>query len=79
MIGFAFLSKMAQAFLVLPAFTLVYLIAAPTPVRRRILQLIAGAGAMIASAGWWVARGRTVAFELRGPTSTARRRTASLT
>jgi hypothetical protein len=30
---------MLQAFLVLPAFALAYLIAAPTPLRRRILQL----------------------------------------
>ena len=29
MIGFAFLAKMMQAFLVLPAFALVYLVAAP--------------------------------------------------
>src|SRR3984885_2406806 len=35
MIGFAFLAKMMQAFLVLPAFGLVYLVAAPTGLRRR--------------------------------------------
>ncbi len=55
MIGFAFLAKMMQAFLVLPAFGLVYLIAAPTPLRRRLLQTLAGAGAIVVSAGWWVA------------------------
>ncbi len=38
MIGFAFLAKMMQAFLVLPAFALVYLVAAPTGLRRRSLQ-----------------------------------------
>ncbi len=36
MIGFAFLAKMMQAFLVLPAFALVYLVAAPTGLRRRV-------------------------------------------
>jgi 4-amino-4-deoxy-L-arabinose transferase-like glycosyltransferase len=55
MIGFAFLAKMAQAFLVLPAFGLVYLVAAPTGLRRRLLQLLAAGVAVVISAGWWVA------------------------
>ncbi|MFZ0043176.1 MAG: glycosyltransferase family 39 protein, partial [Solirubrobacteraceae bacterium] len=55
MIGFAFLAKMMQAFLVVPGFALVYVIAAPTTLRRRLLQLLAGAGALVLSAGWWVA------------------------
>jgi 4-amino-4-deoxy-L-arabinose transferase-like glycosyltransferase len=55
MIGFAFLAKMMQAFLVLPAFGLVYLVAAPTGLRRRLAQLVAGGLAIVVSAGWWVA------------------------
>jgi 4-amino-4-deoxy-L-arabinose transferase-like glycosyltransferase len=55
LIGFAFLAKMMQAFLVLPAFGLVYLVAAPTGLRRRVLQLLAGGAAIVVSAGWWVA------------------------
>jgi 4-amino-4-deoxy-L-arabinose transferase-like glycosyltransferase len=55
MIGFAFLAKMMQAFLVLPAFALVYMVAAPTSLRRRIGQLFAGGAAVLLSAGWWVA------------------------
>ncbi len=55
LIGFAFLAKMMQAFLVIPGFALVYLLAAPTPVRRRIAQLLAAGGAVLLSAGWWVA------------------------
>jgi len=55
MIGFAFLAKMMQAFLVLPAFGLVYLVAAPTGLRRRLTQLLAGALAIVVSCGWWVA------------------------
>ncbi len=55
LIGFAFLAKMMQAFLVLPAFALVYLIAAPTGLRRRTGQLLAGGLAIVVSAGWWVA------------------------
>ncbi len=54
-IGFAFLTKMGQALLVLPAFTLVYLIAAPTSFRRRILHLFGALGALVVSAGWYVA------------------------
>ncbi|MGA2469384.1 MAG: glycosyltransferase family 39 protein [Solirubrobacteraceae bacterium] len=55
LVGFAFLAKMGQALLVVPAFGLAYLIAAPTTLRRRTLQLLGGLGALIAAAGWWVA------------------------
>ena len=55
LIGFAFLTKMLQAFLVLPAFVIVYLIAAPTRLRTRLLHLLAAFAAMIVSLGWWVA------------------------
>jgi 4-amino-4-deoxy-L-arabinose transferase-like glycosyltransferase len=54
-VGFGFLTKMMQAFLVLPAFALVYLVAAPAPLRRRLLHLAGALGAMVASAGWYVA------------------------
>src|SRR6266496_2236765 len=54
-VGFGFLAKMLQAFLVVPAFGLAYLIAGPTPVRRRVGQLLVALAALIASAGWWVA------------------------
>jgi 4-amino-4-deoxy-L-arabinose transferase-like glycosyltransferase len=55
MIGFAFLAKMLQAFLVLPAYSLVYLYAAPTGFWRRIRQLLAAGATLIVSCGWWVA------------------------
>ncbi|HET8980578.1 MAG TPA: glycosyltransferase family 39 protein [Solirubrobacteraceae bacterium] len=55
MIGLAFLAKMLQAFVVLPGFALVYLIAAPAPLRRRVMQTLAGGVAVVVSAGWWVA------------------------
>ena len=54
-LGFAFLAKMLQAFTVLPAFAVVYLLAAPTRLRRRLWQLAVGAVAIVVSAGWWVA------------------------
>ena len=54
-VGFAFLAKMLQALLVVPAFALVYLLFAPTGIRRRLFQLIAAGAAMIVSAGWYIA------------------------
>ncbi|WP_245879260.1 ArnT family glycosyltransferase, partial [Streptomyces reticuliscabiei] len=54
-IGFAFLVKTLQAFLILPVLALVYVIFAPTSVRRRIGQVLAAGLAMIVAGGWWVA------------------------
>ncbi|WP_405819397.1 glycosyltransferase family 39 protein [Streptomyces sp. NBC_01390] len=54
-IGFAFLVKTLQAFLILPVLALVYVIFAPTSVRRRIGQVLASGLAMIVAGGWWVA------------------------
>jgi 4-amino-4-deoxy-L-arabinose transferase-like glycosyltransferase len=55
LLGLAFLTKMLQGFLVLPAFALAYLAAGPPRLGRRLLQLLAGAAALVAAAGWWVA------------------------
>jgi 4-amino-4-deoxy-L-arabinose transferase-like glycosyltransferase len=55
LVGLGFLTKMLQALLVLPAFGLVYLLAAPTSLRRRIVQLTLATVAFVAAAGWWVA------------------------
>ncbi|NMN99225.1 ArnT family glycosyltransferase [Antrihabitans stalactiti] len=54
-IGFGFLTKMMQAFLVLPALGLVFLVAAPIGFGRRILALLGACAAMIISGGWFVA------------------------
>jgi 4-amino-4-deoxy-L-arabinose transferase-like glycosyltransferase len=53
-LGFAFLTKMLQGLLVLPAFGLVYLIAAPTLWWKRIVHLLIAAGGLVVSAGWFV-------------------------
>jgi 4-amino-4-deoxy-L-arabinose transferase-like glycosyltransferase len=55
LIGFAFLAKLGQAFLVVPAFAGAYLLAAPTSLRRRLAQLCCGLVAIVVAAGWWVA------------------------
>jgi 4-amino-4-deoxy-L-arabinose transferase-like glycosyltransferase len=54
-VGFGFLAKMLQCLLVVPAFGLTYLVAAPVPLAKRIRQLLMGAAVMVASASWWVA------------------------
>jgi 4-amino-4-deoxy-L-arabinose transferase-like glycosyltransferase len=54
-VGFAFLTKMLQAFLVVPGLALVFLVAAPVGLSQRIGKLLVGGGAMIVSAGWYVA------------------------
>ncbi|HET9117438.1 MAG TPA: glycosyltransferase family 39 protein [Pseudonocardiaceae bacterium] len=55
LIGLAFLTKMAQGFLVLPALALAYLWAAPTSLGRRIRQLAAAGVAVVTVGGWWYA------------------------
>ena len=53
-LGFAFLTKMLQGLLVLPAFGLVYLVAARTSWGRRVVGLLIAAVSLVVSAGWWV-------------------------
>ena len=54
LVGFGFLAKMLQAFLVVPGIAGVYLVAAPAPLRTRLRQLLYGGLSMFAAAGWWV-------------------------
>ncbi|MGV9449664.1 ArnT family glycosyltransferase [Streptomyces sp. NPDC003635] len=54
-IGFAFLAKTLQAFLILPPLALVHGVCAPVSVKKRIGQLAAGLAAIVVSGGWWVA------------------------
>jgi 4-amino-4-deoxy-L-arabinose transferase-like glycosyltransferase len=55
LVGFGFLAKMLQALLVVPALALVYLVAAPVRLRRRLGQLAVAGAALVVAAGWWVA------------------------
>ncbi len=54
-VGFGFLAKMLQALLVVPAFGLVYLVAAPVDFWKRVWQLTLACGALLVAAGWWIA------------------------
>ncbi|MGA9749439.1 MAG: glycosyltransferase family 39 protein, partial [Nocardioides sp.] len=55
LVGLAFLTKMLQAFLVLPALALVYLLVAAVPVWRRIGHLLLAFASMLVAGGWWIA------------------------
>jgi 4-amino-4-deoxy-L-arabinose transferase-like glycosyltransferase len=54
-VGFAFLAKMLQAYLVIPALAAVVLIASPVSLPRRMGQVAAAAVAVIVSSGWYLA------------------------
>jgi 4-amino-4-deoxy-L-arabinose transferase-like glycosyltransferase len=64
-VGFGFLTKQLQAFLILPVLAGVYLAAAPISWKKRFGHLFAALGAVIVSAGWWVAIVELVPASLR--------------
>lgn len=53
-LGFAFLAKMLEGLIVLPAFGLAYLVAGHGSAKARFVRLLIAAGALVVSAGWWV-------------------------
>ncbi len=55
LVGFGFLAKEMQAFLVLPAFGVVYLLAGPPKLGRRIAHVVTLGLVTLAAGGWWVA------------------------
>lgn len=55
LIGLGFDAKMLVAAAVVPGLAVAWMVAAPTPLRRRLLGWLAGGLAMLVSAGWWVA------------------------
>ena len=55
LVGFGFITKMMQAFLILPVMAVVYLLAAPTGWWRRVWQVVVMGVSVVVAAGWWVA------------------------
>jgi 4-amino-4-deoxy-L-arabinose transferase-like glycosyltransferase len=53
-VGFGFLAKMAQAFLVLPGFGVAYLLAAHVPMWTRVRRSAGAAVALVVSSGWYL-------------------------
>jgi 4-amino-4-deoxy-L-arabinose transferase-like glycosyltransferase len=54
LVGFGFITKMLQAYLVVPAMAATFFVAAPAPFWRRARQLAAGGVAMVVSSCWWI-------------------------
>lgn len=54
LVGLGFLTKQLQVALVVPGLALVYLVVAPTTLRRRLGDLVAAGVAIVVSAGWYV-------------------------
>ena len=54
LVGLGFITKMMQAFLIVPALAGAYFLAAPTTLWARLRHLVAAGAAMLVSAGWWV-------------------------
>ena len=55
LVGTAFLAKMLQAFVVVPVFVLVYLLAGKPRILQRIKQLVFAGVTLLVASGWWVA------------------------
>ncbi|WP_131740101.1 glycosyltransferase family 39 protein [Actinomadura roseirufa] len=53
LVGCGFNTKMLQAFLVVPAFALAYLVAGRAGLVRRVVHLLAAGAALALSSGWW--------------------------
>ncbi|GLX03757.1 glycosyltransferase family 39 protein [Microbispora sp. NBRC 16548] len=54
LVGLAFNTKMLQAYLVLPAFALTFLYAAPGAFVRRIGRLLAAGAVLVVTSAWWM-------------------------
>jgi 4-amino-4-deoxy-L-arabinose transferase-like glycosyltransferase len=55
LVGTGFLAKMLQAFVIVPVFVLVYLIAGKPRILQRIKQLVIAGVTLVVASGWWVA------------------------
>jgi 4-amino-4-deoxy-L-arabinose transferase-like glycosyltransferase len=65
LIGLAFNTKFLQAYLVLPAFAIVYLISAPVSLRRRFAGLVVAAASVVVFSLWWVAAVQLTPADMR--------------
>jgi 4-amino-4-deoxy-L-arabinose transferase-like glycosyltransferase len=54
-LGLGFVTKMLQAWIVVPAFALAYLVSARTSLGRRVMDLLVAGVTMLAASMWWVA------------------------
>jgi 4-amino-4-deoxy-L-arabinose transferase-like glycosyltransferase len=54
LVGLAFLTKYLQAYLVLPAFAVTYVLAAAGDLRRRLAGLVAAGVTVVVTSFWWI-------------------------
>jgi 4-amino-4-deoxy-L-arabinose transferase-like glycosyltransferase len=54
-VGCGFVTKMLQAWIVVPALVLAYLVGTTGPVRRRLLDVLGAGVVLVVSSFWWVA------------------------
>ncbi|MFD2473344.1 ArnT family glycosyltransferase [Amycolatopsis silviterrae] len=54
-VGCGFVTKMMQAWIVLPGFALAYFVGTSAPVKRRLLDLLGAAVVLLGSSFWWTA------------------------
>jgi 4-amino-4-deoxy-L-arabinose transferase-like glycosyltransferase len=55
LVGFGFITKMLQAIIIIPILALVYLLAGPPKLGRRVVQVVYLGVATVVAGGWWVA------------------------
>jgi 4-amino-4-deoxy-L-arabinose transferase-like glycosyltransferase len=55
LVGFGFITKMLQAIILIPVLALVYLLAGPPKLGRRVVQVVYSGVALVLAGGWWVA------------------------
>ncbi|HEV3131182.1 MAG TPA: glycosyltransferase family 39 protein [Acidimicrobiales bacterium] len=55
LVGFGFITKMLQAIILMPVLALVYLLAGPPKLGRRVVQVAYSGLALVVAGGWWVA------------------------
>lgn len=54
-LGLGFVTKMLQAWIVVPVFAVAYLVGSSAPLRRRLLDVLGAGVVLLASSMWWVA------------------------
>ncbi|WIY06689.1 glycosyltransferase family 39 protein [Amycolatopsis mongoliensis] len=54
-VGCGFLTKMLQAWIVVPALVLAYLAGTTGPLKRRLLDVLGAGGVLVVSSFWWIA------------------------